>query len=79
MNMTNTGSSVPNLSRSNIHNAEVIMPYMEIINQFDDVVKPIFELIYESQEQASTLSQIRDALLPKLMSGKIRVPLEKKE
>jgi len=78
MNMTNTGSSVPNLSRSSIHNAEIIIPHRKIINQFDDVVKPLFELIHRNQEQAKTLSKTRDLLLPKLMSGKIRVPMEVK-
>jgi len=76
MSMINTGSSVPNLSRNSIHNAKIIIPTMEIIEYFDNLTKKIFDKIYENQHQIKLLSQIRDSLLPKLMSGKIRVPIE---
>ena len=36
----------------------------------------LFEKIYQNESQIVRLSQIRDSLLPRLMSGKIRVPVE---
>ena len=40
---------------------------------FHETVKPMFEKIRYNSEQNKTLAQLRDRLLPKLMSGKIRV------
>lgn len=76
LSMINTGSSVPNLSRSYIHNTKILIPDEKIIENYDRIVEPLFELIYENSKQNESLSQIRDALLPKLMSGKIRVPVQ---
>ena len=45
--------------------------------QFDSIVSGLFSKIHTNHEQISTLSQIRDLLLPRLMSGKIRVPVSK--
>jgi type I restriction enzyme, S subunit len=77
LSMINTGSSVPNLSRSNIHNIKILIPDEKIIENYDRIVEPFFELICKNYEQSENLSQIRDELLPKLMSGKIRVPVPK--
>jgi type I restriction enzyme S subunit len=76
LSMINTGSSVPNLSRSQIHNTQIPLPNTKTIEDFDKIVEPLFELMYRNNNQNETLSKIRDGLLPKLMSGKIRVPIK---
>ncbi len=73
MSMVNTGSSVPNLSRNSIHNSEIIIPDFKIIEKFDRVVEKLFDMKYKNEEEIKNLYQIRDSLLPQLMSGKIRV------
>ena len=50
-----------------------------VISEFNTFVFPLIKKIRDNINEIQTLSQIRDALLPKLMSGKIRVPLEEKE
>ncbi len=75
MNMTNTGSSVPNLSRSSIHNAKIVIPSESAIIKFDEISKYLFEFLYKNEEETKNLEQLRDSLLPKLMSGEIRVPV----
>lgn len=52
------------------------VPPRNILTKFINVVDVIFKKIVSNNIQIITLSSIRDALLPKLMSGKIRVPLE---
>ena len=76
MPMVNTGSSIPNLSRNSIHNARIIIPLIEVIEYFDALIEKLFDKINEDELQIKALIQIRDSLLPKLMSGKIRVPVE---
>ncbi|MGC8758258.1 MAG: hypothetical protein ACP5QX_07465, partial [Caldisericaceae bacterium] len=51
----------------------------KIKTKFDLILELLFNKISFNGNQARILSQIRDALLPKLMSGKIRVPLEEKD
>ena len=47
-------------------------PYY-IIEDFDNIVHPMFEVISTNAKENQSLIQNRDALLPKLMSGEIRV------
>ena len=49
------------------------VPITPIAQRFSEIVQPLMEKIRVNSEQSRTLSQIRDALLPKLLSGEIRV------
>ncbi len=44
--------------------------------RFHNITSRMFEIININQQQNQTLSQLRDTLLPKLISGEIRIPLE---
>ncbi|PKP60385.1 MAG: hypothetical protein CVT88_03155 [Candidatus Altiarchaeales archaeon HGW-Altiarchaeales-1] len=48
----------------------------ETSNKFSLIINPLFKKILLCKEEIQNLSQIRDSLLPKLMSGKIRVPVD---
>jgi type I restriction enzyme S subunit len=50
-----------------------VLPNIEIINKFEDFIKPVFLQIYNLKVENQTLAALRDLLLPKLMSGEIRV------
>ncbi len=52
---------------------EVSMPSDDVISEFSHAVEVIFSKIKNNAEQADTLAATRDALLPRLMSGEIRV------
>jgi type I restriction enzyme S subunit len=45
------------------------------MNKFIQTVKVQFDKIYKNQQQIKTLENLRDTLLPKLMSGEVRVKL----
>ncbi|MDD2889335.1 MAG: restriction endonuclease subunit S [bacterium] len=53
----------------------VIIPEETIIKKFNELFYPLLEKIRDALFEQTTLSQIRDSLLPKLMSGKIRVKI----
>ena len=55
----------------------VIIPSPTTLSQFDPIVRELYSKAQNNNDQNSTLSQLRDMLLPKLMSGKIRVPVPK--
>ena len=54
-----------------------VQPSGKILHNFNDIVLPIYLKIDQNIKEIETLSEIRDLLLPKLMSGQIRVPLVK--
>jgi len=46
---------------------------------FEQKVSILFKKIHKNEMESKNLAKIRDALLPKLMSGEIRVPLNEME
>lgn len=67
-------SAVPGLNRNQAMDNSVVIPSVYIINQFEDISKGIFEMIFNNEDQIQTLTQLRDTLLPKLMKGEISIP-----
>jgi type I restriction enzyme S subunit len=68
-----SGSAQQNLSQKIVADFTIFQPTQEILHKFDKLVEPLFEKWISNLQQSRTLAQIRDALLPKLMSGEIRV------
>lgn len=62
-----------NISLGVLSAAEIIIPSKKIIEQFNDVLNPIQEKLLSNVYEIRTLSEIRDSLLPKLMTGKIEI------
>lgn len=50
---------------------ETIIPPAELVRKFDDICQNIFDVIFANGRQNETLANIRDSLLPKLISGEI--------
>jgi len=71
-----TGGAQQHINKGNVDNFELTIPDEKTLSKFNSLAKPIFNSISNNCFQNLVLSQIRDSLLPKLMSGKIRVPLE---
>jgi len=66
-------SAVPGLNRNIALSIEELVPDLRIIKIFNQIVKPMFGKIAVNTNQIETLTRLRDTLLPKLMSGQIRV------
>lgn len=69
----NSGSAVPSLNRNHVHETEVILPAKKNIEHFEETCKPFFRKIFINEKEIQTLTQLRDSLLPRLMSGRLRV------
>ncbi|MCY1188415.1 hypothetical protein D9M73_295220 [compost metagenome] len=50
------------------------LPDHELIKTFADYCEPIFSSIQANEVQAKNLTQLRDTLLPRLISGQLRLP-----
>lgn len=68
-----SGSTIVNLNKAQFRKMEVIIPSTKIMLEFTELVKPIFELILLNQKENNILGNLRDSLLPKLMSGEIDI------
>ena len=66
-------SATLNINTTTFSNISIIIPDQETLSKFDLVIKPLFNKIKQNSEQIQTLSATRDQLLPKLMSGEVRV------
>lgn len=66
-------SAVPGLSRSQVYSNYILLPPQDLLDKFDGIVKPIFEMISNLEEQNNQLQQIRGRLLPRLINGKLQV------
>jgi len=70
----NTDAAVPGLNRGNVYRLTVPFPRAEILGAFDDIVGVIRKQIFSNSQQAQTLAALRDTLLPRLISGQLRLP-----
>ena len=70
------GTTMQAINNSNISNIPLLLPNEEILKKYEDITDYLFESEYLRKKENEKLAEIRDALLPKLMSGEIRVPLD---
>ena len=69
----NAGSAVPSMTTDILNAMEVTIPSASALEAFESLVAPMYRAMQENDIQSSKLSELRDALLPKLMSGEIDV------
>ena len=67
------GSAQPKFNKTDFKNTSVLIPPKDILTRFHETVAPMFETISQRQAETSHLADLRDTLLPQLMSGEIDV------
>jgi len=71
--MAGGGTATLNLNTGNFQKINILKPDDNTLNEFNLFVEPQFNKIFANQQQINTLESLRDTLLPKLMSGEVRV------
>ncbi len=69
-----TGAVQAKLSQTNMWRISFLMPSREVAECFGRTIAPLYERFREIEEQAQTLATLRDTLLPRLISGQLRLP-----
>ena len=69
----NTDAAVPGLNRNNVYRLEFTMPPSPLLSIFDEVVGPIWRLRGNNLKELQTLTETRNFLQPKLVSGALRI------
>jgi len=67
------GSAQPFISQTDARNMLINVPEKGLAKKFGDLVNPLFSQMDHNTEQNKVLAELRDTLLPKLMSGQVRV------
>lgn len=67
------GSVFTNLKTDILKNYPTYLPTEDVLKKFDGLVQPIFSMILSKTREIKRLAEIRDTLLPKLMSGELDV------
>jgi type I restriction enzyme S subunit len=68
------GTTVNALSIDGLRMPQFVLPCLPIIELFESNAMPLFSMMEQNLEEKSTLSKLRDDLLPKLISGRLRIP-----
>jgi len=69
----NRGTSQPLITQTDLKKIKIIIPNQHLLKSFNTNVKEFFKKINQNDSQIDMVTKTRDALLPKLMSGEIRV------
>ncbi|MEN2425301.1 restriction endonuclease subunit S [Chromobacterium vaccinii] len=69
-----TATTVIHLGKNDIDRFRVLRPANEVLNAFNDVVRPLYLQIVQGKQMAANLAALRDTLLPRLISGQLRLP-----
>jgi type I restriction enzyme S subunit len=62
------------IQRKHLTEAKVVVPTESVMRNTNAVFEPLLERIVTNALQAKTLATLRDALLPRLISGQLRLP-----
>ena len=73
MEATETATTVIHLGKADIDQFRVVLPTPDVAGHFNTVCQRWYDRIVTSKQQSRTLAALRDALLPKLISGELRV------
>lgn len=71
-----SGTTVLHLSKDAVPNFKLAMPPAELLQKFREISEPAFSLIDSLSEESRLLSETRDSLLPRLISGELEIPDE---
>ena len=74
----NRGSTQPLITQTDIKKYKIVFSKDNLLRDFEKRIGCLFQLINKNREENKVLSRIRDGLIPKFMSGEIRVPVNSK-
>lgn len=70
----NSGSAVPTLNRNHIHGLGTLIPASSCVAAYEAIALDLHRRVRANTEQAEILADLRDTLLPRLISVKLRLP-----
>lgn len=69
----NAGSAVPSMTTDILNAMELPIPDSDTFYKFENIVAPLYHAMQQNTQESSKLAELRDSLLPRLMSGELDV------
>ena len=69
----NAGSAVPSMTTDILNAMELPIPDADTFYKFENIVAPLYKAMQQNTQESSKLAELRDSLLPRLMSGELDV------
>ena len=73
------GGTRPAITKGHLEALPILLPPPEVLKAFNEIVNPLHRMIQANLNESRTLTSLRDLLLPKLISGEIRLKDAEKE
>ncbi len=77
-----SGSTYPEISQTSFNDIDIILPPPAERSRYEEIVKPMYERVYQNKLEIETLKELRDKLLPRVISGDLdlsKIELMEKE
>lgn len=68
-----SGTTFPEISKRNFRPLPIVVPPPQVVSEFAMLVNPLFDMLTACVQENDSLATLRDYLLPKLLSGQVRV------
>ncbi len=72
--LSSTSSIADAVNSKTVREIPVLVPCKQVAEAFQDQISTVFAILKKNEQQAQTLTQLRDTLLPRLISGQLRLP-----
>ena len=69
----NSNSAQPGINQNDVKSLPILVPEVKVMDKFTNIISPMMNKIFDNALEIKKLSNLRDTLLPKLMSGEIDV------
>ncbi|WP_427551843.1 restriction endonuclease subunit S (plasmid) [Methylomonas sp. MS20] len=67
-------AAIPGINQSDVKEQRLLIPDELVLGKFDELTYPLISRIFGNAKQIQTLTNLRDTLLPRLISGQLRLP-----
>lgn len=67
-------AAIPGINQADVRELKLTVPGPKVLNTFEQLTAPLISKIFSNAKQAQTLATLRDTLLPRLISGQLRLP-----
>ena len=67
-------TTMGHIQRSHLSAAKILVPDKRLLDKIDSIISPLIDKVIENNLQVRSLSSLRDTLLPRLISGQLRLP-----
>lgn len=72
--LSSTSSIADAVNSKTVREIPILVPGKQVAAAFQDQISTVFAMLKKNEQQAQTLTQLRDTLLPRLISGQLRLP-----